>query len=561
MTNTETGNSKLRIALLVDSKIDSKYVYELAEWGQSQKELEVTHLLIQNVPSDQSKTRRAFFLIKKKRFLHLMRAAGFTLIEKVESLGLKHLEAFKNHVNKYDLSNCVKNIISINPIISKSGFVYRYEGEDIQKIRELNLDVIVRCGSGILHGEILQLARFGIISLHHADNRVNRGVPPGFWEVYSKQDSTGFTIQQLTEELDGGNVLFRGNLNTRFSYLLNQAVLYEKSNFYLKKLLSDIATTRELPTKLSSFPYYNQLYKIPGAAVQLKYVTSLGLAISKKVLDKLFKKSYRWGVAFNFGDWKDIVMWRAIKIKNPPNHFLADPFVVSTENENYCFVEDYNYQSSRGSISVYQLTEKDSKKIGDAIIEPFHMSYPCVFQYQSKYYMCPETCENKDIRLYECECFPLKWNLKKIVKSDISAVDTTIFEKDGTWWLFTNIDPTNVGDIFSELHIFFSDNPLTDNWIPHPMNPIFVDSVKARMGGILFDNGIIYRVSQQQGFDVYGKSCTLNRITRLSKSNYEENIVFKIEPNFFNRLKGTHHLHSNGKVTVFDYVEKVRTNF
>ena len=185
-------------------------------------------------------------------------------------------------------------------------------------------------------------------------------------------------------------------------------------------------------------------------AVQLKYITSLAFAISRKVFDKLiFKKSYRWGVAFNFGDWKDLVMSRGIKIKNPPNHFLADPFVVSSENENYCFVEDYDYLKSRGCISVYILTEKDSKKIGDAIIEPFHLSYPCVFRYQSKYYMCPETCENKDMRLYECESFPLKWKLKKIIMSNISAVDTTIFEKDGTWWLFTNIDPTNVGDIFS----------------------------------------------------------------------------------------------------------------
>ena len=118
-----------------------------------------------------------------------MRAVGFALIEKIESLGLKHVEGFENHVNKYDLSKYVKNIISINPIISKSGFVYRYEGDDIQKIRKLNLDLIVRCGSGILHGEILNSARFGIISLHHADNRINRGVPPGFWEVYLKQDS------------------------------------------------------------------------------------------------------------------------------------------------------------------------------------------------------------------------------------------------------------------------------------------------------------------------------------------------------------------------------------
>jgi hypothetical protein len=573
MTHAEKQHTenKLRIALLVDSNIDSKYVFELAQWGQNQNDLEITHLVIQNIPSNKSKTHKAFFILKKKGIFYLMQAVGFALIEKVESLGLKHIKTYKdyfkhittykNHLSRYDLSNCVKNSILINPVISKSGRVYRYDDNDIQKIKELRLDIIVRCGSGILYGDILHSARLGIISIHHADNRINRGGPPGFWEVYLKQDSTGFTIQQLTEELDGGNVLFRGHLDTKFFYLLNQAALYEKSNFYLKKLLSDIAITRDIPPKLPTFPYYNRLYKIPSLRVQLKYITSLALATSKKVFDNfIFKKSYRWGVAFNFGDWKDLVMWRGIKIKNPPNHFLADPFVVSTENENYCFVEDYDYLTSRGCISVYKLTEKDSKKIGEAIVEPYHMSYPYVFEYQSKYYMCPETCENKDIRLYECESFPLKWKLKKIIMSNISAVDTTIFEKDGTWWLFTNIDPTNVGDIFSELYIFFSDNPLTDKWTPHPMNPMFVDSMKARMGGILYDEGSVYRVSQQQGFDMYGKSCALNHISHLSKTGYDENMVFKIEPNFFKRLKGTHHIHSNGKITVFDYVEKVRTN-
>jgi hypothetical protein len=556
----EHKHNKLKMALIVDSKIASKYIYELADWGQNQIELEVSHLVIQNIPSNKrSKIYKGFLLLKKKGFLHLAQLVGFTLIKKVESLLLKYSNTYQHHFAKYDLSNCIKNSISINPVISKSGFVYRYEDGDIQKIRDLGLDILIRCGSGILHGEILHSTRFGILSFHHADNRINRGGPPGFWEVYLKQDCTGFTIQQLTEELDSGNVLFRGHISTKFFYLLNQAALYEKSNFYLKRILEDIATTRELPHKLPSFPYYNPLYKIPNLRVQLKYVVSLAFAATKKVSNNfIFKKSYRWGVAFKFGDWKNLVMWRGIRIKNPANHFLADPFVVSIDKENYCFVEDYDYRASRGCISVYKLTEKGSERVGGAIIEPFHMSYPFVFEYQSKYYMCPETRENKDIRLYECENFPLGWKLKKIIMCNISAVDTTIFEKDGIWWLFTNIDPTNVGD-HSELYIFFSDNPLTDNWTPHPKNPIFVDSMKARMGGILFDDGLVYRVSQQQGFDMYGKSCSINHINRMSKTDYAEDTVFKIEPNFFTGLKGTHHLHSNGKITVFDFVEETRT--
>ncbi len=49
-------------------------------------------------------------------------------------------------------------------------------------MKDLNCDVLIRCGKGILRGDILYAARHGILSFHHADNRINRGGPPGFWE-------------------------------------------------------------------------------------------------------------------------------------------------------------------------------------------------------------------------------------------------------------------------------------------------------------------------------------------------------------------------------------------
>ena len=51
----------------------------------------------------------------------------------------------------------------------------------------------------------------GIISFHHGDNNINRGGPAGFWEVFNEEPSTGFIIQRLTEELDGGDVIFKAN--------------------------------------------------------------------------------------------------------------------------------------------------------------------------------------------------------------------------------------------------------------------------------------------------------------------------------------------------------------
>jgi hypothetical protein len=143
---------------------------------------------------------------------------------------------------------------------------------------------------------------------------------------------------------------------------------------------------------------------------------------------------------------------------------------------------------------------------------------------------------------------------------DDAAADTTIFEKDGVWWLFSNIDPIQSGDHCSELSIFYSDDPLSDRWIPHPKNPVICNSLNARMGGILFDESGIYRVSQKQGIAQYGKASNINKIIDLSKTDYIEELIYTIEPNFFNNLKGTHHLHSNGEVMVFDFVKKSKLN-
>jgi hypothetical protein len=172
--------------------------------------------------------------------------------------------------------------------------------------------------------------------------------------------------------------------------------------------------------------------------------------------------------------------------------------------------------------------------------------------------MVPETSANMDIRLYECEEFPLKWKLNKIIMSGVSAADTMIFENEGIWWLFTSIDPINAGDNSSSLHIYYATNPLSEHWTPHPQNPIYVDSRRARNGGILYHDGAAYRVAQRQGFDMYGKQISINKILQLSKTHYEEKTVAQIAPNFFKNLRGTHHLHCDGEVTVYDYVKLAR---
>ena len=61
--------------------------------------------------------------------------------------------------------------------------------------------------------------------------------------------------------------------------------------------------------------------------------------------------------------------------------------------------------------------------------------------------MCPETNEKNEIRLYKCLDFPLNWQFYKTIMKNVSAADTQIFSYDNKWWLFTNIDESQIEEI------------------------------------------------------------------------------------------------------------------
>lgn len=547
-------NPRLNIALLVDSESSSIYTYKLAIWGQSNRNVRVSLLFLkkgeQTSHNENTKTFNS---------LRGVGQVAFRLIEKLEKLRIKRINAHKDHCEQFDLTNIIPETVHLEPPISTGEFGFCFSDDDVNRIALLNLDLIINCCScGILPSTLVQASKSGIISFLHDDRKLNRGGPPGFWEVYSRHDATEFVIQQIKEDMDFGKALIRGRFPTKSFYLLNQSALYKRSNYHLLRLLNEFANTGKLPSASRDLPYSNKIIDVPSLTTQFSYMSKqLGL-IAKKIVRRFSNKQDRWGVAFARSNWKTLVLSRSNKIQNPPHHYLADPFVVAEDGRNFCFVEDYDYRNRRGCISVYELKDKNAERLGVAVVEPFHMSFPYLFRFNKKLYMCPETCAKGEIRLYESVKFPLQWKLSHVIMDNIVASDSMIFEKDGSWWLFTNIDPVEA-DCCSELYIFFSESPLTDAWTPHPKNPIFIDSYKARNGGLLSHQGSLYRVAQKQGFGRYGKSTSINRIDVLTKEEYSETQLCLVEPDFFPGIIGTHHFHSNNGVCVFDYVEVTNT--
>src|SRR4029077_437106 len=143
--------------------------------------------------------------------------------------------------------------------------------EDVARLRALEVDVFVRFGFRILRGDILTVARYGVWSFHHGDNRINRGGPAGFWEVHEGWPETGATLQVLTEDLDGGRVLARTSSATLpMSVRRNRNALFWKALPLLSRALERLhrdgdAAFRASVARANEAPsfYSNRLFRSP----------------------------------------------------------------------------------------------------------------------------------------------------------------------------------------------------------------------------------------------------------------------------------------------------------
>lgn len=546
-----------KIGLIIQSTQCDKYLYETAQ-TLVQSNQTTLFFLISKEAKQPSAWEKIKFRLKTQGLLRLIAFITFKIWLFVEGKVLSFVfQDIKEHHKVFDIDEFRQNEDThLHPIFSKSGLVVRYPAEDIEQVRSLNLDMIIRGNAaGILRGDILKSSKEGIISFHHGDNRWNRGGPPGFWEVYFRKPSTGFIIQMLTAELDGGSVIFRGNMPTRRSYLENLVSLYNESTPCMANIILQYAATNQLPPAKEKMPYGGALLITPTFTQSISYLIRTSGIYLHIALKKIIGKREKWGVAFTKGSWRDTIMRRGMRIKNPKNHFFADPFVITKNNKTICFVEDYDYQKKKGHITAIEITDKKNYEVlGTVIEEDFHMSFPYIFEYENELYMVPETVEAQAIRLYKCLEFPFKWTYQNDILSNISAVDTMIFELDGRWWLLSNMAENQHRDHCTRLMAYYSDNPLSGEWTAHQNNPLIFDSEIARNGGILnIKSKTPIRVRQKQGFDAYGVAMTLAKINDLTESSYNEEQITEITPDFFPRIKGCHHIHSNDEYTVYDY--------
>ncbi len=475
----------------------------------------------------------------------------------------KKLFPNKNNV-LYSINS--KTLINDVPVLEVDPLTKNYlqwiPEKDIEVINSYNIDVFIRMGFRILKGDILNSSRYGIWSYHHADNKVNRGGPPGFWEMFYNSPVTGTVVQQLSNDLDNGLVLGKTYGAThKFSLNRSRNSVYAKGMYLLPRLIEKLYYQRDAFLKADTgFPavYNHQLYFGPTNLQVAHFLLKMVPQSFFKYLKQLLYRN-QWFLLYSLSknNTPQTSMRKLKKIIPPAGIFWADPHVIFRDHCYYIFLEEKLFSKKNAHISVVTLDEKGNYSTATKVLErPYHLSYPFVFSWQGNDYMIPETSSNKTIELYKCEAFPSEWTLQKVLMQDVIAVDCTLHEHNGKWFMFVNISQHAAMSKNDELHIYFSDTP-TGTWQPHPQNPVVSDVRRARPAGKIFSfNNKLYRPSQDCSV-TYGYGIRINEILELTMQNYSEKEIDFIEPLWDKSIYGVHSFSFENNLTLIDGFRKV----
>jgi len=177
-----------------------------------------------------TKNKFTFFISKDKKkepknfsFLRLILFHKFyslILMERKFAEIFKKKYSFKKKLiqlnKKVSLHKAVPNINKYKKFsfkMKKFQNEYKFENK-IQKVIKKNCDICILLGlNKIIHFDMLNISKNGIISFHTADTNFYRGRPSGFYEFVDNVKFGGVTLQRLSNNLDKGEVIFKKTTN------------------------------------------------------------------------------------------------------------------------------------------------------------------------------------------------------------------------------------------------------------------------------------------------------------------------------------------------------------
>jgi hypothetical protein len=224
-------------------------------------------------------------------------------------------------------------------------------------------------------------------------------------------------------------------------------------------------------------------------------------------------------------------------LPNPPGHFLADPCLFEHGGETWLFFEDFSLATNLGTLSCARLGDDGQLlDLASCLERPYHLSYPQVFRTADGIFMIPETGDAGVVELYRATAFPYQWEWSAKLL-DLRAVDSTVVQAAGRWWMFTS---PMAAPAHAPATLLFAADELRGPWTLQERCAVSVDAGSARGAGAIVNTGAgLIRPSQDCTLG-YGRRLLFNRIGSLSEAGYCEQPVLAIEPGWLPGMVGVH---------------------
>ena len=482
--------------------------------------------------------------------------AGHGLFARYVVWDAKRIAEAPDPLAEIDCSRHLKDLesLTVSPIVDDNS--QRFPDDLPARIREKNLDVLVKFGFGDLRGEVLHAARYGVWAYHHGDPYRYRGGPPYFWEVYEDNLLSCAALERLAQDPHENLVLYQGFFATiqGSSWARNRVQPYWGSTTFLIQKLQQLHQSGwDTIAADSSPPARNRkTYSTPTDLDMLPWLGKIlcHTCVHRVRHARVGEELPHWMLGVNTtGSRLPLSLREFHWIQSPRGHFYADPFVIEHEGKPWVFFEDLPYSTDKGVIVCAEVNRDSTLSQTIPVLEtPYHLSYPCIFRDSGELYMVPESVADGTVQLYRCKRFPDSWELVKVLLR-APAVDTTVWIEDGLYWFFVTLQELRGGGL--QLWLFYS-HSLTGELIRHPRSPISTDIRFSRGAGAIFrEDGKLIRPSQDCS-GVYGRRMVFNEIMVLNEHEYAERPGTVIDTRTAPNMIGTHSYGRAGDVVVID---------
>jgi hypothetical protein len=414
--------------------------------------------------------------------------------------------------------------------------------EEAARIRACKLDFVLDCSTASIAGEGVDAPRYGIWSWFYGAGAKDE---PCLFELYSGHEHTPVTLERLGSRRE---VLRSGVINTDPVSYRNtlETAMMAGIDFpaWCAKRLTDSGRLepegagrgrRALGAVRRTIAWIRIAVRWALSQIRLTLVTEMwNVGVVHAPISAFLQPGY-----------EPQITW----VPPPPgNRFYADPFIVARDGAFEVLMEEFDYSRNQGYIASIVTCGRKFDAARVLIDEGVHMSYPFPLRYGNDLYCIPESRRSRCVLLYRFASAENAWRRVHTLIDDFAALDSTVIQHQGRWWLFCTCQ-----DDLPECKLYlWHAVDLFGPWQPHRMNPVKCDVRSSRPGGAPFWlDGALYRPTQDSSVS-YGGALTINRVGTLTVDHFKEEPVAHIARVPGPYPDGVHTLSGDDNITVLD---------